>query len=65
MFIHTTSGLRSANRELLRANYRERREMITAKVVGMSLACTHTHIVYIHTYIHTYKVFKYIHAFIH
>jgi hypothetical protein len=50
-----------ANRELIRANYRERREMITAKV-DMSLAYIHT---YIHTYINTYIVYKYIHAFIH
>ena len=47
-----------ANRELLRANYRERREMITAKV-GMSLAYTHT---YIHACI--YVVYKYLHTYI-
>ncbi len=53
-----------ANRELLRANYRERREMITAKV-GMSLAYTHTYIhKYICTYIHTYAVYIYIHTYI-
>ena len=51
-----------ANRELLRANYRE---MITAKV-DMSLAYTHTYIhTYIHTYVRAYKVYKYIPAFIH
>ena len=53
-----------ANRKLLRANYRERREMITAKV-DMSLAYTHT---YIHTYIHTYRQTHtpiYMHTYIH
>jgi hypothetical protein len=49
-----------ANRELLRANYRERREMITGKV-DMSLAYTHT---YIHTYRQTDRQ-TYIHTYIH
>ena len=49
-----------ANRELLRASYRERREMITAKV-GMSLAYTN---IYMHTYIHTKYTNIYMHSYI-